>query len=343
MADAGVASRRDCEAMISRGDVKVNGKVVTDLPVFINLRSDTVSVNGKSIALDGGGGSSRGRGRTELRRLYIAVNKPDRTLATTKDDPYGTGEPDAVRGARRTVLDLVADKDLGRLFPVGRLGFHDTGLVLLTNDGELANRLTHARYGVPRTYVVFIRGRVGAETLAQMRRRLAASLGADAQHSVEPLRVISENAQETEIEVTLRESPKLRIDALVFEAGLKVKRLVRTAIGPVSIRGIASGNWRFLNRNELEGLMAAAGLSAGGEPKREDRTKPRTRGRPATLGKPGKPRTGQRGVEGTRMGTRSGGRGERTGGADGGKVPAAKGPRRISPVGRADVRRGTKR
>jgi 23S rRNA pseudouridine2605 synthase len=319
MADAGVASRRDCEAMISRGEVKVNGKVVTDLPVFINPRTDSVAVNGKKIEIDGGGGSSRGRGRSEVRRVYIAVNKPDRTLATTKDDPYGTGEPDAVRGSRRTVLDLVAGSNLGRLFPVGRLGFHDTGLVILTNDGELANRLTHARYGVPRTYVVFVRGRVSDDVLARMRVRLAASLGPDHPIAAEPLKVLSVQGNETELEVTLRESPKLRIDALIFDAGLKVKRLVRTAIGPVSIRGIASGNWRFLNRNDLEALMAAAGL--GGEP---------GSGRAATPPRAGtgaRP-TAARASAGSRPGPRPK-TGDNTAGT-------AKGPRRILPARSAD-------
>ncbi len=246
--------------MIARGEVRLNGKVVTELPVFVNVRADKVAVNGRPIELDGAGGGSRGRGRVELKRVYIAVNKPDRTLAVTRDDPYGTGEPDATRGARRTVLDLVTAKGMPRLFPVGRLGFHDTGLVILTNDGELANRLTHARYGVPRTYVLVVRGRVPEETMARMSRRLALSLGPDHPLSTAPIRTLGTQRDETEIEVTLRESPKLRIDALVFEAGLKVKRLVRTAIGPVSIRGIASGDWKFLDRNELEELQAAAGL-----------------------------------------------------------------------------------
>ena len=308
MADAGIASRRECEAMISRGEVKLNGKVVTDLPVFVNPRRDTVIVNGRRIELRGGAG----QGRAGQRRVYIAVNKPDRTLSTTKDDPFGAGDEESPRGARRTVLDLVADQDLGRLYPVGRLGFHDTGLVLLTNDGDLANRLMHARFGVPRTYVVFVRGRIPAVTLERMSRRLAASLGEGAVDGPAPVQILAEDEQETELEVTLRESPKLRIDALIFEAGLKVKRLVRTAIGPVGIKGIASGNWRFLNRNELEDLMAAAGLegrASGGERS-----------------------AGKRGGAG---GRRGGGRPAR-----GAMPPPQKRPRRILPGRSADARRG---
>ncbi len=308
--------------MIARGEVRVNGKVVTDLPVFINQRTDQVVVNGRKIEL----GGARGRGRSESRRVYIAVNKPDRTLATTKDDPHGADATDAggPRGARRTVMDLVADKDLGRLFPVGRLGFHDTGLVLLTNDGEIANRLTHARYGVPRTYVVIVRGRVPGDVLARLRSRLSASLGPDHPRAADAVRVLSEEGAETELEVTLRESPRLRIDALVFDAGLKVKRLIRTAIGPVSIRGIPSGNWRFLSRTELDDLMQAAGLA-----QQSDATAGRdTRG--------GKHASGR-----DRRGPGTGARGSR--GKPSPKAHAVKPPRRILPARKADQRNEVQR
>ena len=342
--------------MIARGEVRLNGKVVTELPVFVNLRADKVAVNGRTIDLDGAGGGSRGRGRVELKRVYIAVNKPDRTLATTRDDPYGTGEPDAVRGARRTVLDLVTAKGLPRLFPVGRLGFHDTGLVILTNDGELANRLTHARYGVPRTYVVVVRGRVPEETLQRMSRRLALSLGPDHPLAASPIRTLKVERDETELEVTLRESPKLRIDALIFEAGLKVKRLVRTAIGPVSIRGIASGTWKFLDRNELEELQSVAGLS--GPPARARRPAERPDAAKPRRNAPGKV---ARGVLQARGAERARGKqfvaegGERAPGGDARPrgvrapiarredpaEPAGKRPRRILP-GRPADRRGGK-
>ena len=283
--------------MIRRGEVKVNGKVVTDLPVFINPRTDTVIAAGRRVELAGGG---RGRGSAGPKRVYIAMNKPDRTLSTTKDASGFGDEEDAPRGARRTVLDLIGDKDLGRLYPVGRLGFHDTGLVLLTNDGELANRLTHARYGVPRTYVVIIRGDVPRDVLERMSRKLGASLGTKRDETAPPVQVLSADGRETELEVTLRESPKLRIDALIFEAGLKVKRLIRTAIGPISIRGIASGNWRFLQKHEVEGLFEVAGLSDDG-------------------------RDSRRGMPGARPA---------------GKAPSRSGPRRILPPRSADQSNG---
>jgi pseudouridine synthase len=282
LADAGVASRRDCEALIEAGRVQVNGRTVRDLPVFINPRTDRVRVDGREVRIE-----SSPRAARES-RVYIAVHKPDNTLSSTTDAAGASaasgraGDEDA-RGARRTVLDLVKGKGLPRLFPVGRLGFHDTGLVLLTNDGELANRLTHARYGVPRTYRVVVRGRVGQDVLGRIERKVAASLGPQADGAAPALRVVPSEGPDTTLEVTLRESPRLRIDALLFEAGLKVKRLVRLAIGPVSLRGIVSGDWRKLRGHEIDELLAAAGM--GDAP-----AMPRRRNRPAG------PRQGPRGT-----------------------------------------------
>lgn len=246
--------------MIEAGRVQVNGRAVRTLPVFINPRADRVRVDGREVPLE----SSRRATRDS--RVYIAVHKPDNTLSTTTDAEHGNSDRDSNiegdgRGARRTVLDLVKGKGLPRLFPVGRLGFHDTGLVLLTNDGELAHRLTHARYGVPRSYRVVVRGRVPAEVLERIARKVAASLGTDADPDAPSLQPIPSESADTILHVTLRESPRLRIDSLLFDAGLKVKRLTRLAIGPVSLRGIVSGDWRKLNRHEVEELLVAAGMS----------------------------------------------------------------------------------
>lgn len=262
--------------------MQVNGKPTRTLPVFINPRTDRVRVDGREIDL-----ASSMREKRES-RVYIALHKPDNTLSTTTD---AEGEAEAAdhRGARRTVMDLVKGKGLPRLFPVGRLGFHDTGLVLLTNDGELANRLTHARYGVPRTYRVVVRGRVEKDVLERIGRKVASSLAVrpDAE-SAPPVRLVPSESGDTALEVTLRESPKLRIDALLFEAGLKVKRLVRLAIGPVSLRGIVSGNWRKLSGHELDDLLAAAGMVA--KPEQSDKrlsARPASRGRPGSRNRPG--------------------------------------------------------
>lgn len=198
MADAGVASRRECEALIESGEVEVNGEVVRRLPVFVDPARDRIKVRGELLD----------RRAVKAERLYLAVFKPDNTLTTTRDDD---ADP---TNSRRTVMDLVDDRDLnaagGRLIVVGRLGFHATGLVLLTNDGELAQRLSHARYGITKTYRVTVRGKLHAEAMRSLRERFCPVLGSgpigagqadaalapgampldDSGRPVEPLRVV---------------------------------------------------------------------------------------------------------------------------------------------------------
>src|SRR5690606_13551855 len=144
MADAGVASRRACEELIARGAVEVNGEVVTELPIFVDPREDRILVEGRPLPKRGGGD----------RNIYIMLNKPERTLTTVTDEREFGGEG----GGRRTVMDLVDHPARARLFPVGRLDYATRGLVLLTNDGELANKLTHPRYGVHKTYEAVVKG-----------------------------------------------------------------------------------------------------------------------------------------------------------------------------------------
>ena len=127
LAEAGVASRRECEQMILDGRVEVNGHPITELPAFVHPGQDRVSVDGRPLARPERG--PRGRsGRMD--RVYVMLNKPDNTLGTTRDDL------EYKKGGRRTVVDLVEHPSGARLFPVGRLDFHSTGLVLMTNDGE---------------------------------------------------------------------------------------------------------------------------------------------------------------------------------------------------------------
>ena len=158
MADAGVAARRTCEAFITQGKVEVNGKLSMKLPIFVDPRHDKVTVSGRLLAI-ARDGRKRVGGAGPVRPIYVMLHKPARVMTTTSDD-----------GGRTTVMELIQIPGNPRIFPVGRLDFHASGMVLLTNDGELANRLSHARYNVPRTYQLTLKGYASNEQLMNLAR-----------------------------------------------------------------------------------------------------------------------------------------------------------------------------
>lgn len=247
MAAAGVAARRACEAMILEGRVSVNGRVVSSLPAFADPVGDTICVDGRVLPRAGA-----------KRHVYIMLNKPARTLSTTADEEHLD---------RTTVLELVRHPANPRLFPVGRLDWEATGLMLLTDDGELANRLTHPRYGVAKTYEAVVRGDVSDEALDALRTEIRRLERRAARRSAEgvptdlappEISLVSREGDRAVLEVTLRESRNRQVREMLAAAGLSVKRITRTAIGPLRLRGVAIGRWRELERDELRSLRRAA-------------------------------------------------------------------------------------
>jgi 23S rRNA pseudouridine2605 synthase len=246
LAAAGVGPRRACERMIEEGRVKVNGQTVRRLPAFADPRRDRITVDGQPVA--------RGRARA----VYVMVNKPERTLVTRSDEP-GLG--------RTTVMDLVDHPARDRLFPVGRLDFNTAGLVLLTTDGAMANRLTHPRYGVPKVYRVLVKGAVDPGTLQRVRGSMLKDLRrADrAGGRVKPagtgsgleLRIAGREEGKTVLEVQLSEGRTGNLAKMLDGAGLAVRKLERTAIGPLRLTGLARGRWRELERDEVRALRDA--------------------------------------------------------------------------------------
>lgn len=245
LADAGVASRRDCEAMIEAGRVSVNGAMVRVLPVFVDPENDSIEVDGRIV------------GKPE-RRLYLLLNKPERVLTTVDDSSEfaGTGT------ARVTVLDLVDHPARARLFPVGRLDFATRGLVLLTNDGELANKLTHPRYEVPKVYEAVVKGSVSDEQLGELRKLVGKQERQDARkktpasegprvRSRAEVELIDSAPGETTIRLVLRERTGYPLRKLIVSAGCPVKKLTRVALGPLELTGVREGHWRELTRAEL--------------------------------------------------------------------------------------------
>jgi 23S rRNA pseudouridine2605 synthase len=232
MAAAGVASRRASEVLIAAGRVTVNGRVAS-LGDKVDVDSDVVEVDGERVIVD-----------TTLR--YLMLNKPQGVVSTTSD-PEG----------RPTVMDLVNLDE--RLYPVGRLDQDTEGLLLLTNDGELANRLLHPSFGVERKYLALVPGPVRRDPL----RRLAAGVELD-DGMARPVRVrvTEEHRGKALLEVVMTEGRKREVRRMLAAVGLPVERLARVAFGGVELGDLRQGKWRFLDRPEIARLHAAVGAPA---------------------------------------------------------------------------------
>lgn len=247
MADAGVASRRACEALIEEGRVTINGECVTELPLFVVPGTDRIEVDGEPMRLH------FDTTRPVERLIYVMLNKP-RATVTTVFDPDG----------RRTVVDLVQHPSGVRLFPVGRLDFDTMGLVLLTNDGELANRLTHPRYGVHKTYRAIVRGRIEDDQIEELERgvflaerREGRTVGAKRTAHVQ-MKIVKRDATRTMLELTLEEGRNRQVRRMLAKVGHPVKKLTRVGMGPLRLRQVTLGQWRELTRDEIRALRAAA-------------------------------------------------------------------------------------
>jgi 23S rRNA pseudouridine2605 synthase len=220
LAHHGVASRRASEEIVRAARVTVGGEVVTDPARDVDEGSG-VAVDGKPL-------------REARERLVYAVNKPLGVVSTAKDT-HG----------RPTVVELVP-KGAGRVFPVGRLDADTTGLILLTNDGELANRLTHPRYGVAKTYHATVRGPVRREALERLREGVQLEDG--------PARARVRLLRPDLVELTIKEGRKRQVRRMMEEVGHPVRGLVRVRFGPLHLGDLKPGSARRLTRAEVERL-----------------------------------------------------------------------------------------
>ena len=229
IADSGLMSRRAAEAEIERGSVSVNGHVAT-LGTKINPREDTVTYKGKKISAK----------RSE--KTYVMINKPRGYLSSTSDT-HG----------RKCVTELVENLS-ARLYPVGRLDLISEGMLLLTDDGELKNRLTHPKYSLPKVYRVKVSGEVSDEQLLI----LTSPMEIDG-YKLMPVDVIrgEHNESGTVLKFTLREGRNRQIRKMCEIAGLTVKRLCRVSIGNLKLGGLPVGKWRYLEADEVEYLYKA--------------------------------------------------------------------------------------
>ena len=232
LAAAGVGSRRACEELISAGRVSVDGQVVKEQGLRVDPETAVVHVDGMRVT-------------TASDRVYLALNKP-RGMVSAMTDPDG----------RPTVGDLVLERK-ERLFHVGRLDADTEGLLLLTNDGELAHRLSHPSFNVPKTYLAQIIGPVQRDVGKRLR---AGVLLEDGPVKVDSFRLIDSSANRVLVEVVLHEGRKHVVRRLLAEVGHPVQSLVRTAIGPVQLGSQRAGKLRPLSSQEVAALHALVGL-----------------------------------------------------------------------------------
>jgi 23S rRNA pseudouridine2605 synthase len=232
LADAGVASRRASEALISEGRVIVNGELVTRLGVRVDPTTDVIRVDGARIP-----------GATA--HVYLVLNKPV-GVVSTMSDPHG----------RPTVGDLLVDRP-ERLFHVGRLDTDSEGLLVITNDGEFAHRLAHPSFEVPKTYVALVWGPVSSKLEARL---LAGVTLDDGPATVDAFRVISALHDKAIVEVVIHQGRNRIVRRLLEQVGHPVQRLTRTGLGPIRIGRLQAGRYRELSTTELGTLLDALDL-----------------------------------------------------------------------------------
>ena len=205
----------------------MNGRVVDSLPAFVDPEKDIITVDGRKICA--------------VRKVYFLLNKPKGVICTNSD-PQG----------RKKAIDIVQVRE--RIFCVGRLDIESTGIIILTNDNELANRLTHPRYGLAKTYIVNVKGEIGGEQIEKLKRGIWLAEGKTNRAAI---KILKRSHKESLVEVTIREGLNREIRRMFAKMGLPVKLLTRTRIGKLNARGLGIGKFRALTKAEVEYLKKA--------------------------------------------------------------------------------------
>jgi len=224
LAGAGIASRRRCEELILEGVIRVNGQVVDTLPAFADAEKDKIIVDGRELRAE--------------RKVYYLLNKPKGVICTNYD-PQG----------RVKATDIVNCRE--RVFCAGRLDVDTTGLIILTNDNELVNRITHPRYGVRKTYVARVKGRMDGEAAEKLKSGVWLAEGKTGRTAV---KILKRGRDESLVEITISEGLNREVRRILARVGLGVKSLKRIKIGKIDDRGLGVGRFRALTRAEVEHL-----------------------------------------------------------------------------------------
>ena len=231
LAECGVASRRGADDLITEGEVTVNGKRVYELGIKVNLREDKVMVKGKPV-------------RPDTRKLYILFNKP-KGVMTTMEDPEG----------RPCIAEYFTNLEQ-RVYPVGRLDYDSEGLLLMTNDGEFAQRVTHPKHEVFKTYLVKVNGQPTDEHIRKLRTGVTIIGGRVAAREVEKMRGTASDKYDW-FKIVIGEGKNRQIRRMFEKIGFDVMKLQRIAIGRLKMGGLARGEWAMLTSEEVEKIFAA--------------------------------------------------------------------------------------
>jgi len=237
LANAGVSSRRAVEEMVRQGRVAVNGKVMTELPILVNIDKDKIEVDGEGIRL---------KGRHSAERVYVLMNKP-RGVYTTN----------VAQGGQTRAIDLLPPGFRARVYPVGRLDAESKGVLLLTNDGELTNRLTHPSYGVPKTYRAVIDGFVSPQTVQELEKGvwMADKRGKGFKTGRSHIKIAKRSRERSTLEITIREGRNRQVRRMLANLGHKVRDLTRIKMGPLTLQGLSPGQSRLLTPREVRELQ----------------------------------------------------------------------------------------
>lgn len=226
MAKCGVASRRKSETMISDGLVQVNNKVVEQLGYIVDPQNDIVKVNGQVIKM-------------ETKKIYIMLNKPQGYVTSLKDEKN-----------RKVVTDLIEGIE-ERIYPVGRLDMDTTGLLLLTNDGDLAFKLTHPSREIYKTYIAHVEGVPTVENLDRFRRGLEIDGKLTSRSKV---KILKQSRVDSILEISIYEGRNRQVRKMCLAIGHPVKNLKRVTVGQIELKSLNIGQWRHLNNKEINYL-----------------------------------------------------------------------------------------
>lgn len=228
IAMSGVASRRAAEELITSGKVLVNDKKITELGTKVEIGADTVKVNNEIIS-------------PEVKKYYIMLNKPTGYVSTVSD-----------QFDRPTVLDLIGEEIKSRIFPVGRLDYDTSGLLLLTNDGDFTYKVTHPKFNMDKTYIATIKGGITPKGLAQLRSGVVIDDGFKT--SPAEVEMLSCEKGFTVIKITIHEGKNRQVRKMFEAVGCKVFELERIQIGTVELGNLPLGRWRYLTSHEISYL-----------------------------------------------------------------------------------------